>query len=390
MNARLLNAAILALAATVALPGGSLRGQSDLLSDMSAEQVQALIARAIQARLEMERDQAAAEIRRGLLYDGDDIDRALALLDDRPANTQADNIDRICRALAIVDLRFDRMTKLRRAGKYAQAAVAAKAMIQERSSTYLSAAQHFLCADSLVRAGKWQDGVEVYGELLTAMPDRISFAAEAAVRSAEAYEKNGRFRNAMEMYAYCVRNYGLALDKSRLAGIMAKIEKYGKLYKAPLKAAADMMGLVQRRLESVDSGRETRKKQDEIIALLDDLIKTAEEQQQRQSQGSGKGRQRGRQKSQGRRGKGAKGRASGGTQQPSSPMRNSSLPPGVVRRPPKDASTIRPTNETGDWARLPPREKQQIEQVMRKLISQRYRSAISDYHTRMAEDGNTE
>ena len=55
-----------------------------------------------------------------------------------------------------------------------------------------------------------------------------------------------------------------------------------------------------------------------------------------------------------------------------------------------DLAAVRPTAESGDWANLPPRERQKIEAVRRKHLSERYKGIISDYHTRMAESKDRE
>ena len=98
-----------ARSAAPALPGPKGAARDDpggILEGMSPEQLQGLIRRAVEARLRMERDQVSAEIRRGLLYDGDAIDAAVALLAETPTGLRTDNIDLIWRALARVDLRF--------------------------------------------------------------------------------------------------------------------------------------------------------------------------------------------------------------------------------------------------------------------------------------------
>lgn len=379
---------------------------TDILDGMDPEELQKLIQQAIQARLKMERNQVSAEIRRGLLYDGDDIDAAVALLNRNPANTQKDNIDRILRAFARVDVRFAKAYRLFDSDKGAEAAAATKRTIkaQSQESTYFSAAKHYLLAESLIKAGKLYDGVDTYTEILTLMPDRISFAAASAAKAAAAYEKLGRFRLALEMYTYCLRNYGLTMDDASLNAVAAKIEEYDGIYKDPMNTVAGWMGDVQERLAAVDSGKDTRDKQTEIVALLEDLIKTAEEQQQQQQQkqeeedkkkkkkpcpscgkkgcsGGGKCPGQGQGNKPGRMAKGGK--------QPTKPMPHSMLVPGRVNRP-NGGGSIRPTTETGDWANLPPRERDRIEQLRKKLMPERYRTAISDYNTRMAEGADQE
>ena len=265
---------------------------ADALRGMTPEQVEALIQRALKRRLETERRQVAVEIKRGLLYDPEDIDAALALLENEPANTQADNVDRICLALAKADTRLSRPYALFRAGKHAEAAEAVKETFNLRELTYLSAAKHYIYAESLAMTGQDEQAVEAYNHIVSDMPDRISFAAAAAVRVAETYEKMGRFLYAMRAYTYCLRNYGLTLDNTRFQQMLKKVEEYALIYEDPLGNLAQKMAAVQRRLEAQDSGKETQRRENEIVALLEDLIKTAEESQGGSSAGSSQQRQK--------------------------------------------------------------------------------------------------
>jgi tetratricopeptide (TPR) repeat protein len=354
------------------------------------EALRELIRGAVQARLRVEREQVAGEVRRGLLYDEEDIDAALALLSEAGAGTQSDNLDRICRALAKVDLRFGRAFEHFQAGRFEDAARDAEPPPGVQEFTYLTAARLYLRAEALARGGDDAKALESWESLLQTMPDRVSFAAEAAIRTGETYEKMGRLQYATEMYQRCVTDYGLSIGEDRLEQLRGKIEEYRAVYRDPLNAIAEKMGLVQQRLVAGDSSQSTRDDQDWIVAVLEDLIKTAEEQQsggqsdpsKRQRQQKQQGQTANRPKPQ------AGGRASAG-RQPSSPARGPGSPAGEAPLIPGSTS-VRPTDDSGDWAKLPPRERERIERIRRKLIPQRYRSAISDYHTRMAEEGGRE
>lgn len=360
----------------------------ELLEGLTPEQLDMLIDTAMTARLQVERQQVLAELREGVLYDPDDVDAAAKILFAAPADTQQDNIDRICRAFAKVDLRFAEPYRLLGEKKYAAAAAAAAKILDIHEATYLSAAKLYIYAEALVHAGRREDGVEAYRDILANMPERISFAASAALRAAEAYEKIKRRYYAMEMYAYCLKNYGLTLSKEQFDRIYEKVQKYAETYKDPLGSVAKMMGDVRGRLALADSGKQTRDRQEEIVALLEDLIKTAEEQQSSQSpqqqpaSQQNKGSKPGEQAGQGQ----AKvaGRPST-PKQPTSPMQRSMLVPGAVKRPSK-LSQVHQGSESGDWAHLPPRDREKIRQIMRKQMSERYRQIIRDYLSRLAEE----
>ena len=365
---------------------------AELLEGLTPEQLEALVAEATKARLQVERQQVADEIAHGILYDNEDIRKAQAILTDSPADTQADNIERIGRAFAAVDARLGKVHELFAKppeGDYAKVVEAAKPLVNAYQTSYLSAARHYLYAEALRRAGKGYDAAEVYAKILTNMPDRISFAAAAARQSAEVYEKLGRGMYAMRMYDHCLRNYGLTLSKADYDAMVKKAEELSAVYRAPLQSVAGRMEHVRTRLDDGDSGEGTQQEEQRIVALLEDLIKTAEENQGGGGQGQGQGQQQGRQArqgdGQGRAGAGTKDRPQG-TGQPSSPAQVSALVPGMVQRP-RGLSRIRDSDESGDWAELPPRERERIKQIRDKAISGRHRNIISDYRTRLAEEG---
>ena len=369
-----------------------------VFESMSPEELARLVSEAARARLQVERQQVAAEIRQGLLYDNADIRKALALLAASPAETQADNIERVMGAFAAVDGRFAEPFELFAAGKYAEALEPARAIVNDKQTTYLSAASHYLLAETLRQLGKDYEAVDLYSRILANMPDRISFAAASAVKAAAAYERLHRGTYAMEMSVYCLKNYGLTLSKEDFDAIMDRIEELKELYADPIGSIVGRMQQVRDRLAAADGGDETRKAQEQIVMVLEDLIKTAEEKSKssdQQKQKSQQRKQQGRCPKCGKKGcqgqcRGGAGTAMGqpgGTNQPSSPAQRSALVPGAVERPVR-RSVEHVTAESGDWAKLPPRERMRLEQIRRKTLSERHRDIISDYRTRLAEGEN--
>jgi len=356
-----------------------------LLADLSPEAVEELIKTAVKSRLKVERQQAAEEMKEDLLLDPDDIDEAVKILNDKPKDTQKDNIDRILRAFARVDERFGKALELLEAKKYAEAEKAIETDLNVQEATYRNAGRYTLYARALAAQGKGYDAAEAYQKILVGMADRISFAAAAALDSARIYEQLDRFTYAAQMYNYAVTNYGLTLDEEALKLIDEKVEEYAEFGQDPLGWAGNMMGQVKQRLEKSDSGKETQAKEDKIVAVITDLIKTAEEKQ-RCGQCTGQQRQRGKKSGQGQ-GQGKAGGKKGppkGVNQPSNPARISAVVPGAVARPTK-RSEVRHTSEIGDWADLPPRERQKLQQLRRKVMSERYRDIIGKYRARISQ-----
>ena len=362
----------------------------NLIRELSPGQVQELIKTAVRSRMEIERQQVAEEIKEDLLLDPADIEAAVKILTTDPKNTQTDNIQRSMRALAKVDYRFGKATKLLAQGKADQAAATIEKDLNVQEATYRNAARYTLYARALAAQKKYYDAVDAYQKILVVMADRISFAAAAAIESAAMYEKMQRFTYAAQMYTYAVNNYGLTLDDEVMDMIDRKITEYAEFSSNPLGWAGTAMGQVRKSLGSGDSGPKTQAKQEKIVAVITDMIKTAEEKkrqqssqgrqrQRRQKPGEGEGQCQGKAQGQGRQPKGA--------QQPSNPAQVSGLVPGAVARPTK-RSEVRDTNEAGDWANLPPRERQKLIQLRAKVMSERYRDLISKYRTKVAEQNH--
>jgi len=354
---------------------------------LSAEQVAELLARAAAARLKLERDVAASEIKGDLLYEEQAKAAAIRLLQEDAANTQQDNIKRICDAFAAVDEEFAEGYKLFKEGKHDQAAKSTKELLDPQSATYFSAACHYLYAESLFKLGSHEDAVEAYGTVLALMPDRISFASASAARSAEAYEKMNRFYYAAEIYSYCIQNYGLTMSDAELSRIAERLKYLQGIYEDPLGSVAQRMGQVRSSLEKLDSGPKTRDTQGEIVAILEDLIKTAEEKQQQSGGGQGQRKQpkQSSQKSQSDKQAQAKGRQGGLAQgRPTSPAQRGFLPGGIAARP-KDLANVRPTEGADDWSKLPPSKRDEIEKATQRLLPERYRQLIRDYRKELSK-----
>ena len=361
----------------------------DALDGLSDEERNKMIMESIKQRLQLERDQVAVEIRRGLLFSDSDETKALKLLVTNPANTQKDNFARILAAFAIVDKRFAKAYKLFHAKKYPEAVVAAQRSFNMKKvdCTYLSAAKVYLLAAAMEKSGKHYKAIGVFDHILEYMPDRVSIATAAAIRIPIAFEKKGRWGMALRGYKICLLNYGMMLPNAQAKEMISKIIKYEKVYKDPFGTLTNWIGVTQRRLAAVDSGKQTRNMQKEIVTLLEDIIKTAEEKSQKppqkakkQKKGEKKGGKPKPGKNKGKKkGKPKPKKSQKGMQE--SILTSASDPGGKLAE-----SGGRSKVRTGEWAELPPRQKQKIEQIRRKSMPERYRTIISDYHTRMAEE----
>lgn len=364
-----------------------------ILSTLTAEQIEQMIEEANAKRLQVEREQVISEIRRGLLYDPERIDEAVDLLETFDAVARQDSVDRTNEALSLVDGRFAEAGRLLADGQAAEAVEAAKRLLQANETTFLSAAKYLLYADALLADGQDYEAIEAYRELLKLMPERISFAASAALRAAETYEQAGRMMYARDMYRFCLVNYGLVLTADEANAMALRLAELQEIYTQPLLSIADRMEQAGDQLAGVDSGADTQDRQQEAIRILEDLIQTLEENQP-QGDSSGQPQQP---RQQGQRQDGQEpcptcGRQGctdcqpRGGQQPSQPMTDSRIVPGELPETMRIV-TVHDTDESGDWSQLPPRRQEEIQEIMQRGMSGRYRQLVADYHRWLAEQG---
>ena len=386
--------ALLVLTAAVgALFGQDADSADDMLSDeelnslfdqVTVDELRRIADEANARRLTLECQQAATEIRQGLLYDPEQIDRATALLEGVELTDRQEAIIRINRALALVDEAFADGLHLLSAGSPTKAAAALAKCVDENETSVLSAAKWLVYGDALRQAGKGEAAGEAYRHLLTNMAERISFAASAAVRAGNAFDDAGRLRYAKEMYDYALTNYGLSMREEEIEWLLGRLEALALVYDEPLTAVTERMGQAHERLTAADSGADTRELQDEAATILADLVKTMQDQQQ-QGQGSSDQQQKGESSERKQGQKKSQGEQSG--QDASSPMQDSRIVPGqrpaIVR-----LTSVHDSDETGDWATLPPRQREEIQKILRQKIAARYRRLVSDYHERLSDQGS--
>ncbi|MBN1556342.1 MAG: hypothetical protein JXA11_16500 [Phycisphaerae bacterium] len=362
-----------------------------VLEQMTPEEMEQLVEAAAKRSLEVERQQVAGEIRENLLYDETAVKKALEIL-NAPAESPSrqDNIERICRAYAAVDEAFAEAYRLYREKQFPEAAKRLRHSLNPEDASYFSAAVHCLAADCLIREEKLWPGVEIYSDLLVNLPDRISFATEGALRAAKIYEHMGRNLYAMQMYAYCLSNYALTMDKKEMTSVADRYEELAAVYRDPMNSLTGMLAHIHDRLTRKDVGEGTRQRQQEVVALLEDLIQTHEEKQRPDKNAKRQPkpcRSKAGEEKKKPRGEGSckkPGRPSGTPRNPTVGAKESVLVPGPVSRPNKLAN-IHAGNDADAWSDLPPRQKEAIRNLMRRRLTERRGEMVRDYHRKLAE-----
>ena len=136
-------------------------------------------------------------------------------------------------------------------------------------------------------------------------------------------------------------------------------------WESPLYDLAGRMSQVARKIEGGDTGDPTQAKQKEIVAIIEELIKKAEDQE-----GQGKGQ-------------GGSGGQPRGNRQPSSPANQSSAPTGASR-----VGELRPNpkKKPGDaWGEMRDKEREEVLQALKEQFPDRYRELLEQYNKALAE-----
>jgi len=169
--------------------------------------------RARQRQLKLERKIFAQQLDENLLYDSDDVARATALLEDYPENSREDNISRMAEALAVVDPAFALLYNHYQKGDYTRAMLEGLNIIDSMGTGYANAVAHYMLAEACRQGQYVRFAVDMYADIITLMPDRISFAAQSTIRTMEIYcnASSAPPECAAAMARYCLRNYRSAL-----------------------------------------------------------------------------------------------------------------------------------------------------------------------------------
>ena len=384
------------------------------LGDDLPEHTQAMLRRALKDRLAVERRQVMVEIEDNVLYELKDIDAARKILYDNPTNTQNDNIDRICRAIAAADSDFagpwrlyHEAVTLQAQGQAKQASAlldeafnALKPRLYSRERTYLSAARHMLLGRILAAAGRGWEATDAYAHIAVNMPDRISFASAAVLETARAFDGMGRGSYALETYMYFMKTYRLTLEANEQKKVADRVAQLRQLYADPVASIRRLMVESQALLAGGDSGPDTQARQEQIALVLTDLIKVIEEARivdpdkkppKKDPPPPGPG---GGQDPRGPKVPSPAGGGKGGAKpgQPADKPRSTATGPaprsylpnvrtGRIEAIAEERSGVQ---ERGGWAELPPRDRIQLRELIQQALSERHQDALRAYARALA------
>jgi len=379
----------------------------DWLRELSPEELEKFIHKAQELRLADERQGVIDEIEASTLF-SDEAKRAAAeVLRGKPAGTQQDNVEKILAAFARADARFGRAAAFFREAKYKACADALAANLRGDETDWFSAARHYLRAEALAGLSRALaeanrpkearealfDAAEAYLLLRDNMPERISFGSLATQKAGRLYEDAGRYLRALKAYAFALRNYGLTLTADEDEALSRKVAAWMKIYGGGLDGAlrhlAGQMGEVEKRLAASDSGKATREKEEHIVLVLEDIIKTLEEKPQPPPDPNQPGTQP-------------------PPPDPNEPPDTKPPPPPGTKPPPVPKNPVNPLTHSilpiggpperpraemepsglrkmGDWGDLAPTRRDRLIEIMRRTMPDRYQDLVRDYRAALSK-----
>ena len=321
------------------------------------------LAKARAARLTLELEYVATEIRQGLLFSSAKVGPAIERMQDDPKGTCADNARRICEAYAEVSPTFGKAWTRYVEGDCRGALEAIEPTISLRDTSYFSAAKRFVQAQAFVGAAEAPAGSEAYLDLVRDMPERFCFSSLALLKAGETFEASGRRYYAMSVYRLWAETFGV-MNEAMAAEVTARADRIEADYREPLKTIAEKMSKVNELLDQADSGQVNQQAQQDILEQLDDLIALIEEQDSEATTDDENSTSDGDTK------------PAGGATQATSP------PPPPTRR--KTTGPDVPADGSDDWGRLPPAERAKLLSTFSESMPERYREMIRDYFARLA------
>jgi TolA-binding protein len=330
---------------------------------------------------QQERAAIANEIRSELLYDSARAAATAKELMESDAQTATAVVQAAASAFARVDKRFAAALDLLEQKQFSKSADAFYHLINPLSRPLFAATAQYHRARAISQQGGDEDlekAAEQFEELAEKMQMHPAFALAAHLEAARLHDRLHRFLYAADRYQSALKiaeETGLATDAERKeAG--ERLAQLRGVAEDPLGAVASSMQAAHGFLGENETGARPQTKQQEAIALLDDLIKTLQDQQQQQeNQQQQQQQQNEQQRAQQQR---QQGRAQRALAQPTSPARVSALPPGATT-PAGEQAPVHPTDETDAWGRLKQAERERILQDLKERFPDRYQEMLREY-----------
>ncbi|MHC4547995.1 MAG: tetratricopeptide repeat protein [Planctomycetota bacterium] len=269
----------------------------------------------------------------------------------------------IHRALLLIHPDYQRADALLLNERFA-AASEAFARLRQSEDAYLQAYATFRYGLAEMNRERYEAAAAAFAGVLNDHGRYVGCDVESAFYLVICLGQNREKEKAIVAASSFLEDYPDAPERYRKAMEQIKNELVQE-WESPLYDLAGRMSHVARKIEGGETGSPTQDKQKEIVAILEELIKRAEENEgNSQNKGGGGGPPR-------------------GNRQSSNPANRSQAPPGASRvgdlRP-------RPKRKPGDqWGLMRDKERDEVLQALKEKFPERYRELLEQYHKALAE-----
>ncbi len=247
--------------------------------------------------------------------------------------------------------------------RYAAAAELFGALAQ-RDDEYLKAYATFRLGLAEMNRERYEAATSAFQAVLDRHGRHVGCDIEAAFYHAYSLSRSRRKEEAMVAAKRFLEDYPDSPQRYRQA-MDQMLNELMQSWESPLYDLSDRMEEVARRIEGGDTGEKTQGSQKEIVDIIEQLIKKAEQNEGNgQNNGGGNGNPRGNDPS-------------------ANPANKSSAPPGAA-----DTGELRgrPQRKPGEqWGEMKDREREDVLQALKERIPDRYRDLLRQYDKALAE-----
>jgi tetratricopeptide (TPR) repeat protein len=307
---------------------------------------------------------------------------------EQPAADAQQSLEAVVQAVLAVDPALAAANAALVRGRYEEAAKRFGALPEAPSGSYRWAARQHLLAKSLAGAEQFRQAAQAWSDLAAALPDQAGVNGPALLEAAHAYRQVGKKLAAARLYKQWLEKYG-EYRPALAQELTAFLQEVDAEYEHPLPELAKQMGQVGDKLASADLGEDTRKRQDYIAAVLEELIEKDSNDNKSKSNSSSSSQNQGSQgksqpKSDPSQGQDPSENKSAQKNLPVSPAQRSVLRDGPGG-PAGALGAMRPSDGGDDWGKLPPAQWQQMLESFCQTMPERYQSMIRDYYKSLSD-----
>ncbi len=238
----------------------------------------------------------------------------------------------------------------------------------DKADPYLAVNAANLAATALVELEQFPRAIAVLEPIFSqhAPLDRYTPGADHMLfMLGYSYIRELRYEAAKAILTQFLKAYPQAPQRLRVTATQI-VTEIDRRIPGKLGDVRDLLAYAHQRIELGDTGEPVAQRQQQAVALLDNMIQEAEENEKnaRQKSPSGGGK--------------------GNKPQPSSGAKESRIPSGA---PAGDTVLRRSRVTPGEaWGKMPPREREQIIQTLQRQFPSRYRDLLEQYYRQLAKD----